>query len=117
MHRRIKIYTPLFLLLLLPVGCSIFGAPEAFSRSILFVDSDTRECVGEGIFQCLLVKERPEDPWGLLYGGIIGFTYEAGYAYTLLVEKRKIDNPPADGFSTKLILIEIIHKEKEEQLD
>ena len=115
--RRYSIY--FFLLLISLCACdTIKGELKAPIRITkkdhkLFYVADHRvDCVGEGNFRCLQVKEQPEDAWGLFYGPIIGFEYEEGYEYLIEVSIRKIDNPPADGSSQEVSLVKIWAKEK-----
>lgn len=61
--------------------------------------------------ECLLVKEEGQaDYENLDMLAISGFSYEKGYAYTLLVKKTTLANPPADGGSVKYELEEILEK-------
>lgn len=79
----------------------------------LFYIADHRvDCVGEGSFRCLQVKEQPESEWELFYGPIIGFRYEEGYEYVIEVSIKKIENPPADGSSQEVSLVKIWAREK-----
>lgn len=62
--------------------------------------------------RCLQVKENPADNWSFFYSGIEGFDYEPGYEYVLKVKTEEIENPPADGSSTRFILQEQVSKTK-----
>lgn len=65
----------------------------------------------ESPVECMLVKEEGSDQFQpLAFGGIAGFTYEKGYAYTLSVEKTTLANPPADASSVTYKLLQIIEK-------
>lgn len=44
---------------------------------------------------------------------IEGFEYVEGYKYRLKVKITELENPPADGYSEKYELIEILSKEEE----
>lgn len=81
-------------------------------HKLLYVADSRVDCVGEGQFQCMLVKERPEDEWQYFYGSILGFDYEEGYEYLIEVSVKKIDNPPADGSSKEISLVKVWSKEK-----
>jgi hypothetical protein len=84
-------------------------------RANMLVNYYTAECQGEGISQCLLVQEGKNmgsDLWTYFYDGIEGFTFEKGTRYDLLVQKEKIDNPPADGSSIRYTLIKILNAER-----
>lgn len=59
--------------------------------------------------ECMLVKEEGADTYtNLVFGGISGFTYEAGHEYVLQVEKKTLANPPADSGNVKYRLLEIL---------
>lgn len=50
--------------------------------------------------------------WTPLYNDILGFVYEPGYIYELLVTETDILNPPADGSSKAYRLKQILSKTK-----
>ena len=50
--------------------------------------------------------------WTPLYDEIVGFVYEPGYIYELLVTETDILNPPADGSSKAYRLKQILSKTK-----
>ena len=50
--------------------------------------------------------------WSPLYDQIVGFDYEPGYIYEILVTETKIENPVADGSSKGYILKQILSKTK-----
>ena len=52
------------------------------------------------------------DNWTKFYSNIQGFAYEPGIVYSLSVKTEQIDNPPADGFSVKYTLLEVISKQE-----
>jgi len=57
--------------------------------------------------------EGDKSGWFTLYNNaIVGFTYEEGYMYKLLVKRTHIKNPPQDGSSHKYELIKLIDKNK-----
>ncbi|GAA0726575.1 hypothetical protein GCM10009430_33690 [Aquimarina litoralis] len=45
------------------------------------------------------------------YEGIQGFQYELGFIHDLLVKKTQISDPPQDGSSIKIELIEVLSKQ------
>ena len=80
-------------------GCQLL-APDEENQLTLHVAPNTAECMGVGPQRCLLVKEHEDQAWTHFHGGIEGFTFEPGYRYTLLVEWRRVPDPPADGLRT-----------------
>ncbi len=71
--------------------------------------------VGEGYYLVLLVQEDEKigsDEWTFLYTYINGFNFEWGYVYDIVADKKKINNPPADGSSFSYELVEIKSKTK-----
>ncbi|WP_316765535.1 DUF4377 domain-containing protein [Pedobacter frigiditerrae] len=50
--------------------------------------------------------------WSAFYDQIVGFDYEAGYVYDILVVETEILNPPADGNSKAYQLKQILSKTK-----
>lgn len=106
-----------FLLLLSGFACTASSVTEpALNLSVegvektIFVADHTVDCVGVAPQTCLLVKEAPEADWTYWYDGIIGFTYEAGYAYALRVDERTVADPPQDASSITWHLLEVISK-------
>lgn len=92
-------------------GCDLLEPDPEQTQLTLYVAPSAVDCVGVGPQQCLLVREQPGDDWSYFYETITGFTYEPGYTYTLLVERRRVDNPPADGSSFQYSLLRILAKE------
>ncbi len=50
--------------------------------------------------------------WEYSWTNIEGFNYEEGYVYDLIVQTKKIENPPQDGGSYSINLVEIKSKTK-----
>ncbi|WP_224996194.1 DUF4377 domain-containing protein [Cesiribacter sp. SM1] len=75
-------------------------------------------CSGyEGQTDCYLVQEGSligTDEWNYFYEQIEGFNYETGFIYELLVNKRKVKNPPMDAPNVKYTLVKILSKEEVE---
>lgn len=83
-----------------------------------FVASKKVDCTGVSAQKCFLVKENANDDWEYFYDSIIGFDYEEGFEYQILVSERNIENPPQDASSIETTLIRIISKvEKESDID
>lgn len=109
----------LFILLLaLTTGCN------NKERVVYWVNSYQVECVGVGPMQCLLIQngeELSEDKelWQNFYSRIIGFEFEPGYFYKLLVDETEL-NPnkvPADASSIKYTLVEILEKNPDSRFE
>ena len=79
-------------------------------ESLLYVNSETKECTGVAPMNCLQVKTAENHEWQLFYQQIEGFTFESGYQYQLQVNKEAIENPPSDGSSIKYSLVKVISK-------
>ena len=104
------------LIFLILSGCG--AKEEVIGETHLRVNSYTVDCVGVMEGQCLLVQEGDlvgSEDWEYFYfeDGIVGFDYEPGYIYNLLVKKVPVKNPPMDGSSIRYELIRILSKEKQ----
>ncbi len=67
-------------------------------------------CVAVGPTECLQVRERPDAPWQLFYGGIEGFVYEPGFRWVLRIAVTPVQDPPADGSSLAYRLLHVVSK-------
>ncbi len=81
------------------------------------VNSYTVECYGEMEGNCLLVQEGDKigtEDWEYFYyeDSIVGFDYEPGYMYDLIVRKIRVEAPPQDGSSIRYELIRVVSKER-----
>ncbi|MEA3439518.1 MAG: META domain-containing protein [Chloroflexota bacterium] len=76
----------------------------------LFVGPIQVECEGVAPQLCMLVKDSPEDAYTLFYDQIVGFEFEPGFDYELLVTVEQAANPPEDATSQVTTLQEIIEK-------
>lgn len=56
------------------------------------------------------MKNSPNGIWQSYYNDIEGFSYEEGFEYEILVNKKVIENPPADGPSFVYKLVNIVKK-------
>ena len=68
-------------------------------------------CVGFINQMCLLTKAEGESESTLEYDSIKGFEYEWGKNYELITETHHISNPPQDGSSVRVELVEIVSAE------
>lgn len=96
-------------ILLVSGGCDVFG-PSPTQVIVMYVGPRTAPCHSPHMTECLLVRMNPRDEWTFFYTGIIGFEHEPGYAYTLNVLTRRIDNPPADGSSVEYRLLQVLRR-------
>ncbi|WP_420629039.1 META domain-containing protein [Candidatus Leptofilum sp.] len=76
----------------------------------LFVGPELVDCVGVAPQKCMQVKDSLDGEWTLFYDQIVGFEYEPGFEYELRVTETEIENPPADGSSIEVALVEIVSK-------
>lgn len=76
----------------------------------LFVGSEQKECTGEAPQMCLLVKEEANAEYEYFYDSIIGFDWQEGYEYELLVSITEIPQPlvPMDASSLSYALVELV---------
>jgi hypothetical protein len=74
----------------------------------LFVDAKRVPCEGEGVTECLRVRESPTGEWTLFYRTIEGFRFEPGNTYELRVEVTAVSDAPADASSLHHRLVEIV---------
>jgi hypothetical protein len=86
-------------------------APAGNVKTI-FVDSKRVACEGEGVTECLRIKDAPDASWTLFYRTIEGFEFEPGYLYELRVEVTEVKNPQADASSRRHRLVEVASKKK-----
>lgn len=80
------------------------------SKKTLIIASEKIECQGFVPQLCFLIKENSEQNWKYFYDSIIGFNYEEGFEYKIIVEQNEIEDPPQDASSIETTLIEIISK-------
>jgi hypothetical protein len=119
----VKSSTSLIMVLLLSTGTALLAActpPDSTEPTestttggeivTLQVGPETVDCVGVAPQQCLLVRESTETDYTYFYDTIVGFEYEPGYNYELLVEKTPVDNPPADSSSIRWTLVEVVEQ-------
>lgn len=93
-------------------GCESGTGPEA--RILTIEVASTRvSCQGEGLHECLQIREvdvDPAAPFVPTFAPIEGFTHEQGYRYVLRVAQRTVANPPADGSSIAYRLLRVVSR-------
>lgn len=77
----------------------------------LIVKEDRASCTGVAPQTCYQVKYKHSRDWELFYEGIGGFKYEEGYRYTLMVNRSRRSNVPADASTYVYTLKSIVKKE------
>ena len=101
------------MLFLISAGSFLTSCNKETSEIELRVNHFKQSAVGLDPTLVYLVQEGDEvgtEDWTYLYNNIIGFDYEWGYVYDLMVERRNIKNPPQDGSSVELSLVEVLSK-------
>lgn len=106
----------IILILALVSGCSATVKDD--DETLMRINSHTVDCVGVMEGKCLLVQEGDligTEDWEYFYfeDSIIGFEYEPGYIYNIVVKKTTIPDPPQDASSIRYELVQIISKEKQ----
>ena len=97
----------------LGAACSVTEPKER--QIVLGVAADSVACNGaHGPMKCLSVRELVGgDAWGSWqphFDGIEGFAHEPGFNYEIMVARRHIANPPADGSSIADRLLLVLQK-------
>lgn len=80
------------------VACAA-ATQEETERLLVDVAPERRACMGEGPRSCLVVRWGGDTTWGNFYDEFAGYVHEPGTYARLLVERRIVPNPPADGGS------------------
>ncbi|HMS34822.1 MAG TPA: DUF4377 domain-containing protein [Ignavibacteria bacterium] len=99
--------------ILLVLSFVIFTSVNLLSKDLpirFYVGNHKVSCTGVTSQMCLLMKNSPDGVWQYYHNEIEGFKYEEGYDYEILVNKKVIDNPPADGPSFVYKLVNIVKK-------
>jgi hypothetical protein len=77
-----------------------------------FVDSKRIPCEGEGIHECLRVRESEAESWYLFYRTLEGFEFEPGHTYELRVSVEPVADRPADAASKRYRVLEVVSKRR-----
>ena len=75
------------------------------------VESYKVPCFGLVNGMCLLTQTAQEEVPSVNYDGIYGFTHEWGKTYEIVTETTHLSDPPMDGSSIQVDLIEIVKEE------
>lgn len=78
-------------LVILVIGLSLFscenkGLPTLEKK--LIIASQKVDCVGLVAQECFLVKKQENQDWEYIYDAIIGFSYQEGFEYEILVSEE-----------------------------
>jgi heat shock protein HslJ len=76
----------------------------------IWIGPELKDCTGVAPQQCMQIKWEQDAGWEYFYNQIAGFTFEPGFEYELIVEERKVENPPADAPSLAWHLVEVTSK-------
>ena len=81
----------------------------------VLINSKTEKCLlAEVAKECLQIKyNKQQANWDILYQKIIGFKYQQGYFYELKIKTEKILSKTQNTSITKMTLIKIVKKKKE----
>lgn len=109
----LKVFT-LALVLMVAVACVPVTQPavpqQDATERIVYVGPTLVDCEGEGPQKCMLVKEDPNEEYGLFYDTIEGFDFVEGNEFVLRVAETEVSNPPVGGSSLQWTLIEVIEE-------
>jgi len=108
----------LFLLFSTLFFLSCAGGNKQVDKYIYWVNSTKAPCVGVAPTMCLQIqKSETQNPaaWESFHTSIMGFEYEPGYIYKLVVKERHLDptDLPADASSIEYSLVEILEKKQD----
>jgi hypothetical protein len=85
--------------------------PSATRLRVWEVSPEQVDCQGVVAMQrCLQVRSSQDEFWQNFFDAIEGFEPQAGKGYTLLVEARPVENPPADAPKQKYSLVRVIEE-------
>jgi heat shock protein HslJ len=99
------------ILIVLILGVTLATAACSDDKLVLYIGPQEVPCTGVGPRTCLLAREDPDEDWHFFYDPIIGFTFEPGFYYTLLVRRKRKREVVADESSLRWTLIRILAKE------
>ncbi|MCB8942712.1 MAG: META domain-containing protein [Ardenticatenaceae bacterium] len=74
----------------------------------MWVAAETADCVGVAPQTCLQVKFAEDGEWQFFYDSIVGFDYVPGFEYELLVNKREVEDAPADASTLRYELVAVV---------
>lgn len=94
------------------LGFELLGIDSGNTR-IIEVAAQTRPCSGVAPAHCLQWREGADQPWQLLYGGIIGFEHHAGTRYELRIRELDLPDPPADAPARRWMLDAMLREARE----
>ena len=108
--KKTSISYTFFALLIFLLSCEKTEQPITFR-----VNQFKQTAIGVGPLMTLSIQQGNQigtENWTPLYSQIVGFNYEPGYIYDLLVTETEILNPPADGSNKGYYLKQVLAKTK-----
>lgn len=99
-------------------GLILFGRAYGGNESLvtLYVGPQTGECKEASNKRCLRVKYSKESEYQNFNDDIVGFSYNPGYEYEILVEKQYLGDVPADSSSFQYQYVSTINKSEKQYL-
>ncbi|MCL7762158.1 DUF4377 domain-containing protein [Polaribacter sp. Z014] len=99
-----------FLLLFFTIISCEHNNDDDLNYKTLIIASTKVDCVGVDPQKCLLIREVDKQNWEYFYDSIIGFNYEEGFEFEILISEEEIENSLQDASSIKTTLIKVISK-------
>lgn len=108
-----RLLIPVILLIIHVSGCSNFpgyGQEKSLPKTI-FVGSEKVDCVNrERNNLCYQIKEHVDEEWSLYKGEIMGFLFEPGFIYELVVQADTMARVSGDAPDVQWVLLERVSK-------
>jgi len=104
-----------FAITLLFLSCNV-ESDLSFVQTLI-IASETRQCTGIDVQECLLVKESDsQTTWQNFHDPILGFTHEAGFEYVIRVNREFISANAnvSDSSVYQYTLLEILSREEKD---
>ena len=93
----------------LVAGCGILGISDD-ERQTWEVAPYKGSCVGLSPRTCLQIRPLGETEFRNTFGTPAGYTFEWGIRTVIEVEIREVENPPADGSATEVLLRRVLDR-------
>ncbi|UIR57139.1 DUF4377 domain-containing protein [Sphingobacterium sp. SRCM116780] len=86
-------------------------------QMVLEINDKLVDCTGVGNMKCLQVKYNSKGNWEYFHDGIKDFDYQEGYTYKIIVNRKKVENPPQDASAYVFELVKIVEKKASKKSD